>query len=190
MSPIWLKVLPKIPTWAVLGYCAGLLTIAPAKADVPVGYRQVAQLYQVPEQFVYGIALNESGKTLDRHQVRPWPWTLNVDGKGYAYPTRKACWLALTRFLAQGKKLVDIGLMQVNWHYHQEKLGDPWLALDPYANLHIGVRILRDEYERTHDWFQAVGRYHSPGSSSVQRQRADQYARRVFRRLSNRLAAL
>jgi hypothetical protein len=154
-----------------------------ALAFVPSGYQQVARLSQVPEQYFYGIALNESGKQLVSRDFRPWPWTLNVEGKAYFYPTRKACHAGLTGFLHQGKKLIDIGLMQVNWHYHQDKLIDPWQALDPYFNLHVGARILRSEYEKTHDWYQAVGRYHSPGQNAGQKQRADHYAAQVFRRI-------
>lgn len=155
-----------------------------AYAFVPSGYQQVARLSQVPEHYFYGIALNESGKQLISRDFRPWPWTLNVEGKAYFYPTRKACYLALIDFLEQGKKLIDIGLMQVNWHYHQDKLRDPWQALDPYFNLHVGARILRNEYDKTHDWYQAVGRYHSPGQNSDQKQRANQYAEHVFKRIA------
>ena len=153
-------------------------------AFVPAGYQQVARLSQVPERYFYGIALNESGKQLISKDVRPWPWTLNVEGKAYFYPTRQACYQALIDFLGQGKKLIDIGLMQVNWHYHQDKLRNPWQALDPYFNLHVGARILRDEYDKTHDWYQAVGRYHSPGQHSDQKQRAIHYANQVFRRIA------
>ena len=161
----------------LLGHCAH------ANAFVPPGYQQVARLSQVPEQYFYGIALNESGKQLISRDFRPWPWTLNVEGRAYFYPTRKACYVGLTGFLRQGKKLIDIGLMQVNWHYHQDKLHDPWQALDPYFNLQVGAKILRDEYDKTHDWFQAVGRYHSPGQDTGQKQRAANYANNVFRRV-------
>jgi soluble lytic murein transglycosylase-like protein len=156
---------------------------ATVSAFVPSGYQQVARLAEVPEQYFYGIALNESGKQLISRDFRPWPWTLNVEGKAYFYPTRKACYLALTDFLKVGKKLIDIGLMQVNWHYHQDKLHDPWQALDPYFNLQVGATILRHEYDLTHDWYQAVGRYHSPGQHTDQKQRANQYAHHVFRRI-------
>jgi Transglycosylase SLT domain len=157
---------------------------APLYAFVPSGYQWVARQSQVPEHYFYGIALNESGKRLANKDYRPWPWTLNVEGKAYFYPTRKACYRALTGFLGQGKTIIDIGLMQVNWHYHRDKLGNPWQALDPYFNLHVGARILRHEYDMTHDWFQAVGRYHSPGQLSGQKQRALNYANNVFKRLA------
>ncbi len=175
-----------INTQPIQIWFAGLLLLSlsvKVNAFVPLGYQQVARLSQVPEQYFYAIALNESGKQLISLDFRPWPWTLNVEGKAYFYPTRQACYLALTDFLKVGKKLIDIGLMQVNWHYHQDKLINPWLALDPYFNLQVGARILRSEYDKTHDWYQAVGRYHSPGLHPEQKQRAIHYANRVFKRI-------
>ncbi len=77
-----------------------LLGCAHANAFVPPGYQQVARLSQVPEQYFYGIALNESGKQLISRDFRPWPWTLNVEGRAYFYPTRKACYMGLTEFYA------------------------------------------------------------------------------------------
>lgn len=164
-------------------FLLGLFMTA-ANAFVPPGYQQVAQNLKVPEQLFYGIALNESGKQLGRQAVRPWPWTLNVEGKAYFYSTRMACHSALVEFLNQGKTLIDIGLMQVNWRYHQAKLINPWQALDPYFNLQVGATILREEYDKTQDWYQAAGRYHSPGPSLAQKQRAQTYANRVFAKIA------
>lgn len=161
----------------LLGQCAQAVTV------VPSGYQTIASQTQVPAHYVYGIALHESGKTLNHLASRPWPWTLNVEGKAHYYPTRIACWRALTHYLSQGKQWIDIGLMQVNWHYHQKTFQNPWQALDPYFNLQVGVRILRNEYDRTHNWYQAIGRYHSPGQQKDQKQRAIQYANNIFRRI-------
>ncbi|MEQ1636800.1 MAG: transglycosylase SLT domain-containing protein [Methylococcales bacterium] len=167
---------------AVLSLALGTYA-SPSSAFVPSGYQQVAQLHQVPGQYFYAIALNESGKKLTGRAFRPWPWTLNVAGKAYFYPTRNACYQALMAVLKTGKQLVDIGLMQVNWLYHHDKLHDPWQALDPYFNLQVGARIFRAEYDKTHNWFEAVGRYHSPGLKVGQKQRALRYAEQVFGRI-------
>ncbi len=49
-------------------------------------------------------ALTESSWTLPAHhpqagEIHPRPWTLNVAGKGYRYPTRQAARQALQSFL-------------------------------------------------------------------------------------------
>jgi hypothetical protein len=98
-----------------------------------------------------------------------------VAGDGYYYPTRLEAWQALNDWLEKGKRSIDIGLMQVNWRYHQERLGTPWQALDPYHNLRVGATILQDCYATEHDWWASVGCYHAPRNQ----ERATRYRRRV-----------
>jgi hypothetical protein len=97
------------------------------------------------------VALAESGKqVLSADVFRPWPWTLNVAGQGYYFDSKQDAWQALKDWLQAGRRSIDIGLMQVNWRYHQDKLGSPWLALDPYHNLRAGAEILQDCYKKRH----------------------------------------
>jgi len=69
-------------------------------------------------------------------------------------------------------------LMQVNWRYHQKRLGTPWQALDPYHNLRVGADILQECHTTQQDWWASVGCYHAPANP----QRADRYRRRVVSR--------
>ncbi len=143
---------------------------------VPAAYRTLATESGIPYTLLYAVALTESGKQVASTQiVRPWPWTLNVAGQGYFYGSRLAAWQALTAWLEQGKRSIDIGLMQVNWRYHQERLGSPWQALDPYFNLRVGAAILRACYSIRQDWWASVGCYHSPANV----ERAERYRHRV-----------
>lgn len=131
--------------------------------NVPPVYRMIAQEQGVPAHVFYAMALTESGQSsLSQHQLRPWPWTLNVDGQGQYFPSRKAAWLALRHALDSEEHSVDIGLMQINWRYHQQALGSAWQALDPYHNLRVGAAILRRCYASEADWWESVGCYHSP----------------------------
>ena len=144
--------------------------------SVPGGYRIVAAERAIPDTIFYAVALAESGRANNSEGIhRPWPWTLNVAGDGYYYPTRIEAWQALNDWLKKGKRSIDIGLMQVNWRYHQERLGTPWQALDPYHNMRVGAAILQDCYTTEHDWWVSVGCYHAPNNP----QRATRYRRRV-----------
>jgi Transglycosylase SLT domain len=146
---------------------------------VPVGYRSIASERSIPSAVLYAVALTESGKQVASKGVyRPWPWTLNVAGRGYFFDSRLAAWQALTGWLKDGERSVDIGLMQVNWRYHEERLGTPWQALDPYHNLRVGAEILQACYTTRQDWWASVGCYHAPANP----ERADQYRRRVLSR--------
>lgn len=158
--------------------CIGIFCLNLAHADnaVPSAYRSVAVKYGIPVRLLYAVALAESGKTIAAiNRRQPWPWTLNIAGKGVYFGSRLAAWQALDQSLRDGETSVDIGLMQVNWHFHQHRLGNSWLALEPIHNLTIGAEILKDCYKNRRDWWASVGCYHAP-SDGV---RAKRYRKRV-----------
>ncbi len=152
---------------------------APILLTVPSAYRQVAAEYDVPADLLFAVALTESGRPMGERSA-PWPWTLNVNGRPYRYDTMEAAEGALRGFLSQGL-FPDVGLMQISWRYHSELLGDPSQALDPWFNLRAGASLLREAYERTGDWWSAIGRYHSskPERAKAYRRRVAQWHRRI-----------
>ena len=167
--------------WIASGYLLLLVLVrcnaAWSAEVVPSGYRAIAAEYGIPHTLFYAVALTESGRRLEPAGIhRPWPWTLNVSGKGYFYASRDAAWQALHEVIGGGEPSVDIGLMQVNWRYHQEKLGNPWQALDPYRNLRVAAGILQQCFADHQDWWASVGCYHAPGNAS----RAKAYRQRVL----------
>lgn len=163
---LWLSVVFRI-AWPTAGWCA---------TSVPEGYRVVASEYGIPYTVLYAIALAESGVGSNDEGVRrPWPWTLNVAGRGHVYPSREAAWHALNTAIAHGERSIDIGLMQVNWRFHQDKLGDTWQALEPYHNMRVAAVILRQCFEQRRDWWAGVGCYHAPADTA----RAERYRSRV-----------
>ncbi len=143
-----------------------------ATLAVPPAYVQVAREYQVPAGILFAIALTESGRAAGDGRFLPWPWALNLEGKALYFSNRAEADARLQELVGAGRT-PDIGLMQVNWKYHRSKLGDPEQAFDPWLNLRAGARVLRQEYEATGDWWQAVGRYHSrtPARARAYRQR-------------------
>jgi len=157
-----------------------------AGATVPAGYASAARAHGVPADIFYAVALTESGKIVDRFRTRrPWPWTLNVGGTGYFYASREDAHRALVHFLDQGKRSIDIGLMQVNWRWHRDKLGDPWQALDPDHNLQVGAKILASCDREGRDRWAAVGCYHAPNNPKS----ATRYRKNVaahWRRIASR----
>ena len=154
----------------------GFALQALAHASVPVGYQQVADAYDLPPEVLYAVALTESARQVDSTgNVRPWPWTLNVQGRGHFFDSRQEAETALQEHFDAGRRSIDIGLMQVNWRYHRQRLGSSQLALDPYHNLRVAAEILRDCHQRRQDWWAAVGCYHAPNNP----QRAARYRARV-----------
>jgi len=119
-------------------------------------FRHVAQASGIPPEVLYGIAMTESALA-----GAPWPWTLNVAGRARRFATRRDAWLALQQLVAEGTRSVDIGLMQVNWHYHRQRFGSLWQALDPDRNQAVAAAILCEEWRRAGSLERAVARYHS-----------------------------
>jgi len=147
---------------------------------VPVGYERIARTEGVPSELLYALACAESGRLLADGTVRPWPWALNVGGEPRYFASRLAAYRGLVRVLSTTSN-VDIGLGQINWYWHQERLSDPWQALDPYFNLRSAARVLREQFEACacDDWWIAVERYHAPSEAESAKDRRAAYRRRV-----------
>jgi len=141
---------------------------------VPPAYRQTGVEYGIPPAILYSIALTESGKQF-RGVRLPWPWTVNHNGRGLYFPSRRAAYDYLSQVLIEGERNFDVGLMQVNWRWNAGVFGSLWEALDPYENLRGGAAILRSHYKRLGSFEDAVGAYHSPGNAT----RASAYRERV-----------
>lgn len=147
-----------------------------AGTGIPPTYKSIAARHEIPAAILYAVALAESGKPIAALSARrPWPWTLNIAGEGRYFPTRLAAWRVLDATLAAGETGIDIGLMQVNWHYHRQRLGNSWLALEPEHNLNVAAEILKRCYAERGDWWRSVGCYHAPNDAS----RANRYTERV-----------
>lgn len=158
-----------------LGLTAGAISAARAEG-VPSGYQAIASEQGLPATLLYAVAMTESGQShLSRSHWRPWPWTLNIKGRGHYFVSRQAAWRALLDALAEEDPSVDIGLMQVNWRYHRRDLGSPWQALEPYHNLRVGAAILKRCHTPNIDWWDSVGCYHAPNDPA----RAQRYRERV-----------
>ena len=145
-----------------------------ADQTVPEGYVRVAMAHGVPPEALYSVSLSESSRKLPRG-VRPWPWTINVAGKGYRYETRLQAWQALQVFMKRHPlKRIDVGIAQVNLGWNGHHFASTWDAFDPYTNLNAAATILRECWARKPgSWLDAAGCYHHPaGGQPAARYRA------------------
>jgi len=167
-----------------------LLTIvasAHVNAEIPPPAYQRAALSQgVPPEVLYSIAKVESNFKI-RIGTYPWPWTLNIKGKGYFFATRaEACDAALKGLQQHGKYGVDIGLTQQNWgwvgsqHYTQ-----PCDALAPNENLQTAAIELRKCFEKEGDWVRAAGCYHRPAGGEPARRYREIFSKRYMQVLGS-----
>jgi hypothetical protein len=134
---------------------------------------------RVPDNLLPAIARVESGR-LDpaTGRVRPWPWTINVEGAGYFYDSKAEVIAAVRKFQATGVRSIDVGCMQVNLLHHPRAFSDLDEAFDPSANARYAVKFLTALYQQTKDWHLATAWYHSSTPDL-----GEEYQRLVFGRV-------
>lgn len=151
------------------------LTALDLKAQVPVFYDMVANEKGIPNQLFYAIALQESGRGFKGDRI-PWPWTLNICGKGIYLDTKKEAIHFLGLAIKAGCS-VDVGLFQIHWQTHYKKFTSYSQALEPLINMSVGANILKNQYKKTNDWLIATGKYHSPNNTIL----ASKYRTKVMK---------
>lgn len=136
---------------------------APALQVIPDAYREIAAAERVPAESLYSLAMAESTRST-AWGAKPWPWTINVAGRGFQYDTREEAFTALLGFMQRWPlKNIDVGLAQVNLGWNGHFFATYRDAFDPYSNLRAAARILRACYDaRPGSWLQAAGCYHHP----------------------------
>src|ERR1700712_5157250 len=98
---------------------------------------------------------------IGKAESNAWPWTANVDGAAEIYRSKNEAVDALTRIRSPRPANMDIGCFQISTRYHPAAFASVAEALDPVANATYAARFLRALREKTGDWTQAIGAYHS-----------------------------
>lgn len=125
--------------------------------------------YGIPQRLLGAIAATETGRRHKGLGVQvPWPWTINVEGRGFYFHSKREAVIAVEKYQAQGVKSIDVGCMQVNLYHHPQAFANLSQALEPSFNVDYAARFLRGHYDETRSWKTAVGRYHSrtPGHAA------------------------
>ena len=163
---------------SVLSLCIALS----AEAGVPPLVNSVAREQGVPPSVLWAV-VNAESRSLTQTGARPWPWVLNVEGRGVFLPTRAEAVQYANDLLARGQTRWDVGLGQINWRWHARRFNhDPWLAFDPRINLTVAAQILREQYRRQacEGWVGAIGCYHRPARRPNDIVIANRYVERVL----------
>lgn len=138
-----------------------LSSIPRAKLNHTVWW-QIARRHQLDPYILYAVALVESRKNDEQHQVTPWPWAINNAGKSFIPANQKAAEALLNKMLAEGLHNVDVGMMQVNLRWHGHRVSKPEHLLNPMINLEIGAELLAKAIRSAPDNIHlGVGRYYS-----------------------------
>ncbi|MBO1076584.1 lytic transglycosylase domain-containing protein [Roseomonas marmotae] len=118
--------------------------------------------HKIPAHLLRSIAFVESGRTDPvTGRTVPWPWAINVGGKGYFHDTKEEAVEAVRGFQARGIRSIDVGCAQINLMHHPDAFASLEEAFDPKTNTSYAARFLRSLQGATRSWPMAAAGYHS-----------------------------
>ena len=128
-----------------------------------IAAQQMEKKYQIKKHLLSTITSVETGRWSKKHQRNmAWPWTVNAQGKGRFFETKREAIAEVKRLQAEGVKSIDVGCMQVNLAYHPDAFKNLEDAFNPYKNMEYGAKFLKDLYaQKGNDWNKAATAYHS-----------------------------
>lgn len=173
------------PTLSVALLFAGLgLNVARAASPIAAICEQAAQVAAtrsgVPVQVLLAISLTETGRKRSG-AFEPWPWTVNMEGKGVWFDTREEAQAYVDKNFARGARSFDVGCFQLNYKWHGQAFESLEAMFDPDKNAAYAAKFLRELFEEKGNWADAAGAYHS---------RTPKFANKYIKRFNTLLARM
>jgi soluble lytic murein transglycosylase-like protein len=116
----------------------------------------------VPLNVLYSVGLTETG-----HKGELSPYDMNIDGKAIHSASLAEAMARFAEAKGRGAKLIDIGCMQINHHWHAadfRSLGD---MFDPARNVEYAASFLKALRAEAGTWTLAVARYNAGPDNPV-----------------------
>ncbi len=106
-------------------------------------WEKAAQSVGIDPVMLYAVALAESASHRGLNMTSPWPYAIrNGSNATYAKSKTEAEQLLNQALQESEKYQLDIGLMQINLHWHGHRVSSAAELLDPITNLTVGSSIL------------------------------------------------
>lgn len=132
--------------------------------EVPLGFIRIARECNTPNKILYAIAMTETEMSMGNGKSGIWHNTINFQKKPYLFRNRIDMYNFAKKLISNGYQSFDIGVMQINWKWQKNKVKSLWELTDIKRNIQVGCQILKEGYNRRHDWILAAGYYHSPSN--------------------------
>lgn len=138
-----------------------LASAGPCEAEILTA----ARVHGVPPGILHSVGLAETGRKGSLH-----PYALNIEGRAVFAKNREQALHEFEQARSEGKQLIDLGCMQINYRYHGAEFSSVGAMLDPHANVDYAARFLARLHARHETWTMAVARYHAgPNNDPAQK---------------------
>jgi len=137
------------------------------RADESICEREMiraARENEIPVAVLYAVALTETGQ-----KGVLQPYAMNIEGRPEFNANLTAAIQKFEGARQSGAKLIDIGCMQINHHFHGRKFLSLEEMFEPRHNVDYAARFLKALNRTEGSWTGAVARYHAgPGNAAAQ----------------------
>lgn len=114
----------------------------------------------VPHDVLRAITRTETGRARDG-QLQPWPWTVNMEGKGTWFDNREEALRYVLAHHQRGARSYDVGCFQINYRWHGDAFPSIEAMFDPATNALYAAQFLLRLYAETGSWAKSAAAYHS-----------------------------
>jgi soluble lytic murein transglycosylase-like protein len=126
---------------------------------------RAATIHDIPVGVLYAVALTETG-----HRGGLNAYAMNVAGRPVFNADLHAAMSVFASARENGVKLIDIGCMQINHHFHGRNFPSVEAMFDPRRNVDYAAIFLKRLQAREGSWTGAVARYHAgPNNAPAQK---------------------
>ena len=118
----------------------------------------------VPLNVLYSVGLTETG-----HRGELGPYDMNVEGREVHSGSLAEAMARFAAAKARGAKLIDVGCMQINVHFHGGNFRSLADMFDPALNVNYAANFLETLRAQEGNWTLAVARYNAgPGNPAAE----------------------
>ena len=95
----------------------------------------------IPFAVMQAISRVETGR-VQNGKLAPWPWAINIEGKGDWFSEKVDLIERAKQSLEQGKTSFDVGCFQLNYRWHGNAFPDIDTMIDPMQYASYAARFL------------------------------------------------
>ncbi len=145
--------------------------IEPGNSEIcAISVARMEKKYGIKDHLLETIASVETGLwDYNKKKFVSWPWSVNVNGKGYRFASKDEAVAAVKKLQKQGYTSIDVGCMQISLKFHGDSFKSIEEAFDPDTNVAYSAQFLNKLYQKTGSWKAAALMYHSKVQKHAQK---------------------